>query len=207
MSLSFILASVFITLLPGPSMLVVMLNTIQKGGWSGVVTACGVVIADALLLMLTLSGIGALLYTSSLAFSLVKWLGVGYLLFLGIRQLKSAASEGRTPANTEPRAAGKSPLLTDLAQGVGTTLLNPKIIGFFIAFFPQFLDPATSVLPQLLIMGPVFLLIVLLILLLYVILARTISAALSSARGQKILHKFSAGLLIFFGLLAATVER
>ncbi len=205
MSLSFILSSVFITLLPGPSMLVVMLNTIQKGGLSGVVTACGVVVADALLLMLTLSGIGALLYTSSLAFSLVKWLGVGYLLFLGIRQLRSAASEGRAPANTKHRSADTSPL-SDLAQGVGTTLLNPKIIGFFIAFFPQFLDPAKSVLPQLFIMGPVFLLIVLLILLLYVILARTISAALSSARGQKLLHKFSAGWLIFFGFIAATME-
>ncbi len=206
MSISFVVASVLITLLPGPSMLVVMMNALQKGGFAAVVTALGVVVADALLLILTLSGIGALLYTSSLAFSLVKWLGIVYLIYLGLRQLLSSSKSNR-PVIATNNETDRYSLFRSFMQGLVTTMLNPKIIGFFIAFFPQFLDSTKTVVPQLLVMGPVFLLIVLVILLFYVVLASSAKSLLDSERGQRLLQKLSAGLLVGCGIVAMSMER
>ncbi|OZG74527.1 threonine transporter [Hahella sp. CCB-MM4] len=206
MWLGFIVASILITLMPGPSMLVVIMNTLQRGVSAGILSSFGVVVADALLLILTLSGIGALLYSSALAFTLVKWCGVAYLVYLGIRQLLSSNSVNSSEnENGSERLATSTP--GSFVQGFATTMLNPKIISFFIAFFPQFLDPELPAIPQLLMLGPVFLLIVFVILVMYTMLAKAARVFLSSPRGQLCVQKLSGGMLIGCGIVAAGMER
>lgn len=195
---SFILASCLITLLPGPSMIAVMSNAVQRNLAGGLWTIVGVVLADAILLLLTFSGVGTILYASALAFAVVKWCGVAYLLYLGLRQLLARDSGG---------AQGPARQGSAFWQGLTITMLNPKIIGFFIAFFPQFLDPEQSVVSQLLLLGPLFLLIVFVILLGYAMAAAGIRGALATPAGAKAMKNLSGAALLGCGLFAATAGR
>lgn len=206
MLLSFVIASCVVTLMPGPSMIIVMLNAAQRGLLSGVQTALGVVVADALLLVLTLSGIGTLLYSSALAFSVLKWAGAAYLIYLGVKQLGTLSKAEDGHSTDDPQTAA-GPRRHAFLQGLGTTLLNPKIIGFFVAFFPQFLDPQQSIASQLLLLGPLFLLIVFLILCGYALFAVSVGSFVSGRRSKLAAQNASGAALIGCGVLAATLEQ
>ena len=191
---SFVIATCIVTLMPGPSMVAVVMNSIQRGLWDGVQTSLGVVVADAILLALTLSGIGTLLYTSALAFSVLKWGGVAYLVYCGIRQLRS-----KVDAEEEAGVAKGNAFL----QGFGITMLNPKIIGFLVAFFPQFLQREESIAGQLVVLGPVFLLVVFATLLFYALTATSVRGVLQTRKGRVVLKNVSGGALVGCGVLAA----
>ncbi|MDG9671038.1 LysE family translocator [Hahella sp. CR1] len=200
MLVSFIVATVLITLAPGPSMLLVIANTLRSGLGQGIFTSLGVVVADAMLLCLTISGLGALVQTSALAFNLLKWFGVAYLAYLGVRQLCSQPS-------TEDLSGAEVAKQNPFKQGLGVTLLNPKIIGFFIAFFPQFLDANTPVGPQLMTLGPLFLVIVFLILAGYAMAANRVRRWLAGAQAQSVLNKSSGFALLVCGAAAGLTTR
>ena len=195
---SFVIATCVVTLMPGPSMVAVVMNSIQRSLAQGVQTALGVVAADAILLALTLSGIGTLLYTSSLAFSVLKWGGVAYLVYCGIRQLRSKVDE----ADSQAQAKGNAFL-----QGFGITMLNPKIIGFLVAFFPQFLDREESIVRQLTVLGPVFLAVVFATLLFCALTASAVRGVLQTRRGRIVLKNVSGGALVGCGVLAAGMSN
>ncbi|QNM94712.1 LysE family translocator [Chitinimonas koreensis] len=195
MLLAFIVATTVISLVPGPSMAIIVMNTARRGLPQGIRTIAGAVLADAVLLLVALSGVGALLHASARAFAVLKWLGVAYLLYLGIQQLRSRpAATAAAPARQEGSA---------FLQGLGTTLLNPKIIGFLIVYFPQFLDPQRSAFDQLLLLGPLFLLVVFLVFLLCALAARGIAGLLATPRGQAGLQRISGLSLIGCGAYAA----
>jgi len=148
MLLGFIIANIVITLSPGPSIILLLVVSLRKGAMAGVKYSFGVISADTILISLSLLGLGALMQSSVLLFNVVKWAGIAYLIYLGIKQLRSRADVDVSSAETTG-----SPYL----QGLATTLLNPKAIGFFVAFFPQFIDPNQAFWPQLALLGPLFL--------------------------------------------------
>lgn len=191
---SFVIATCIVTLMPGPSMVAVVMNSIQRTLSHGVQTALGVVVADAILLALTLSGIGTLLYASSLAFSLLKWGGVAYLVYSGVKQLRSNVDAEDSKAQAKGNA---------FLQGFGITMLNPKIIGFLVAFFPQFLNREESIAAQLVVLGPVFLLVVFATLLFYALTATSVRGVLQTRKGRLVLKNVSGGALVGCGVLAA----
>ncbi|KGJ95858.1 LysE family translocator [Thalassotalea sp. ND16A] len=84
--IAFIVATAIVTLLPGPTMLLVMAHAMISGSKKTLITVSGVILADCTLLGLSLLGVGAVLYSSALAFNLMKWLGVVYLMYIGIIQ-------------------------------------------------------------------------------------------------------------------------
>jgi threonine/homoserine/homoserine lactone efflux protein len=175
-----------------------MLNSVQRGLGKGCQTAVGAVLADAILLVTIMSGIGGILNASTVAFNILKWGGAIYLVYLGVKELRSHIGES-TQLQTDQRNA--------FQQGLAITLLNPKIIGFFVAFFPQFLDKDKDVVQQLLIMGPVFLVTVLFWFLLTAVFARSVSSIMESYKGR-VAMKYIAGLsLLACGLFATTMER
>ena len=195
---SFVIATCVVTLMPGPSMVAVVINSIQRNLMQGVQTALGVVAADAILLALTLSGIGTLLYASSLAFSILKWGGVAYLVVCGIRQLRSNVDEEGGHAQAKGNA---------FLQGFGITMLNPKIIGFLVAFFPQFLNREESIAGQLAVLGPVFLLVVFATLLFYALTATGVRGVLQTRKGRVVLRNVSGAALVGCGVLAAGITN
>jgi threonine/homoserine/homoserine lactone efflux protein len=190
----FIIATALITLMPGPSMLIIMMTAIERGLWRSVLAITGVVLADAILLVLVLSGLGALLYTSALAFTVLKWLGAGYLLYLGWMQLRNAREAALNAATSGSNA---------FLQGLGTTLLNPKIIGFLIVYFPQFLHHDEAVATQMWRLGPIFLLVVFAVFLACAVGARGLRHLLETQRGRTLLARAAGVSLMSCGVYSA----
>jgi threonine/homoserine/homoserine lactone efflux protein len=147
MLLRFFIASVLVTLMPGPSMLIVLYHTARGGLGAGARAIAGVVAADAVLLALAASGLGLLLHISPAALTGLKWAGTVYLIWLAWRVWRG------TPGRSAVEHAAVA-----WRQAGTATLLNPGIIVFLLAFLPQFLVPGRAVGGQLRLLAPVFLL-------------------------------------------------
>lgn len=156
--ISFLSASVLLTLAPGPDILFVLAKSLAEGARAGFSVACGLVAGTFMHTALAAFGVSLLVRQSPALFGAVKWLGAAYLIFLGVRAWRH---RGENPASGTPDRAGAAkrgnafPRLW--ATGLLMATLNPKLIVFFLAFFPQFLprdvaDPRAS----LLLLGAIF---------------------------------------------------
>ncbi|WP_175687910.1 leucine efflux protein LeuE [Burkholderia anthina] len=139
---TYVFGVIFIILLPGPNSMYVLSLAAQRGVKAGYRAAGGVFVGDTVLMVLSAAGVASLLKANPLLFSVVKYGGAAYLLYIGAGMLRSAWQKLRTPAGTPadaPRAIdGERPFRKALV----VSLLNPKAILFFISFFIQFVDPA-----------------------------------------------------------------
>jgi threonine/homoserine/homoserine lactone efflux protein len=151
--LLFLAASVAITVAPGPDNLQVLARGISQGRLAGVVAAFGFACGVIFHTTLAAFGIAALLRSSPMAFQAVKLAGAAYLVWIGIKALRS---QGLATAHERP----KQPLTTVFRQSVIGNMLNPKVTLFFIVFLPQFVDPhgAQNVMLQMFELGGLFML-------------------------------------------------
>ena len=154
----FLLTSTLVILAPGQDMVLVITRSIARGARAGIVTAAGVSIGLLGHTVLAALGLGAILQASEIVFTVMKYLGAAYLIYLGIKAFKAPAVE----LGQSSQAGGS--LTTLFFQGALSNISNPKIAVFYFAFLPQFVDPA-SVHPTetLLVLGSVFALITFLI--------------------------------------------
>ena len=150
--LSFAAASMLILILPGPTILTILSHTLTGGRrviWAAVAAvACG----DLISMSLALIGLGALLAASALAFTAFKWLGALYLIWLGINMLRTAVRSDFNAPSSDTLSSRRSIFY----KLFWVTVLNPKSIGFFAAFLPQFIDPTRSIMIQSLVMLATF---------------------------------------------------
>lgn len=142
---TYLVGTILIVLLPGPNSLYVLSVAARKGVRSGYAAAAGVWTGDSVLMILSAGGVASMLQANAVLFGVVKYLGAGYLGWLAIGMLRAAWSmwrERRTPVQTaeaaQPATAGERPYRRALV----ISLLNPKAILFFVAFFVQFVDPS-----------------------------------------------------------------
>lgn len=149
--LAFVAASTVLLVIPGPTILLVVSYALGQGWRAAFPLAVGVALGDFTAMTLSILGIGAVLLASATVFTVLKWLGAAYLVYLGIKLLRAGGT-----LDAEPRT-GAAPGLKMLAHAWIVTSLNPKSILFFVAFFPQFLDPHAAFLPQILILETTFL--------------------------------------------------
>jgi threonine/homoserine/homoserine lactone efflux protein len=205
--LAFVAASAVVTVLPGPSMLLVISHAMTKGPKKSLATVAGVVAADACLLCLALAGVGAVIYSSAVAFTVMKWLGAIYLIYLGIRQWIFASKHGSSNGNMGRQKLCASDSRHGFFVGYVTTMLNPKIIGFFIAFLPQFLVSGYSWAIQLGILGATFLSIVFAIMATYALLAGRIRGLIYRTGVRRALDRAAGTALIGAGVITATLRR
>ena len=148
----FAAAALALLLIPGPAVLFIVTRSLQQGRRAGLVSALGVGTGGLLHVLAATAGLSALLLSSALLFGVIKFLGAGYLIYLGLRTLMSRA-EGAPLAAFKPQ-----PLRQVYWQGVLVNALNPKTALFFLAFLPQFIRPHHgAVAAQTLILGVVFL--------------------------------------------------
>jgi threonine/homoserine/homoserine lactone efflux protein len=133
---AFLLAAIALNLTPGPDTMYVLARSLGQGRWAGVVSALGIAAGCLVHITAAALGLSALLATSALAFTVVKWVGAIYLVWMGVGMLRSKAGpepvEGLAPAS----------LWRIFRDGVVTNVLNPKVALFFLAFLPQFVDPS-----------------------------------------------------------------
>lgn len=130
---AFVAAIIVFLMIPGPGNLALVTSTGKGGVRGGLAAALGLVVGHQCLMWLALAGLAGLLASSAAAFAAVQWLGAGYLAWLGLRMLL-ARRDAAPLLRIEPHHY--------LRQALTITLLNPKAIVFYMAFFPQFLDPA-----------------------------------------------------------------
>src|SRR5262245_38068828 len=133
--LAFVAASAILLIIPGPTILLVISYALGRGMRAALPVAVGVALGDFTAMTLSLLGLGALLATSALLFSILKWVGAAYLVWLGI-SLWRAGARLNVAGSTEA-----TPARNMLSHAWLVTALNPKSITFFVAFLPQFLDP------------------------------------------------------------------
>ncbi len=186
--------AVFFASPPGPSQLLMISNSLRHGvrrsGW----TVAGDLSANALQMLAAGFGLAALIATTDWALDVIKWAGVAYLVWMGIRTFRAAPK-----APEEAKAAARPRVL--YIQGFITSASNPKAVFFFAALFPQFITATAPIWPQLLILGSTYLLIDGIILLIYGATATRLFARLAT-RGR-LLNRISGSLMIgAAGLLA-----
>lgn len=140
--LAFMAASAALLLIPGPTVLLVLSYALSKGRGVAVASAAGVATGDFIAMSLSLAGLGALVATSALLFTALKWVGAAYLIWLGVRLIRSAPTTGLNLPETQVTARGV------FWHNATVTALNPKSIAFFIAFVPQFITPDRALIPQ-----------------------------------------------------------
>jgi len=143
---SYVIGLVLIILLPGPNSIYVLTVAARRGVRTGYAAACGVFTGDAVLMFLSAVGIASLLKGNAALFTVVKFLGAGYLGWLALGLMRAAWAHWRGHGSAEVDATGEV-IATDerpYRRALGISLLNPKAILFFIAFFVQFVDPDYS---------------------------------------------------------------
>jgi len=142
--LAFVAASSLLLIIPGPTILLVLSYALSKGRGVALASVAGVALGDLVAMSASLAGLGALVLASATLFSVLKWVGAAYLVWLGIKLIRSAptGSLEHLPSGQDISAKGV------FWHNAGVTALNPKSIAFFIAFVPQFLQTDTTLLPQ-----------------------------------------------------------
>ena len=148
----FMLAALVLVAIPGPDVLYITARGIDQGRVGGLISACSAALGGLVLTLAAAFGLSTILESSALVFSTVKYLGAGYLIYLGVRRLIQRHEHLTTPV----RAAGGS-LRRVFAQGFLIAVFNPKTALFFVAFLPQFVNPGNgSIALQLLVLGVIF---------------------------------------------------
>lgn len=144
--LVFIAAGWLLNLTPGPDVLYIVSNALRSGARAGLVAGLGITAGCFVHVFAAAVGVGALLSASATAFTVLKWAGAAYLLWMGVRMLFSRAGGGNGAAIAAARSA--PPLAASLRSvflgGFWTNVLNPKVALFFLAFVPQFIAPGTD---------------------------------------------------------------
>jgi threonine/homoserine/homoserine lactone efflux protein len=193
----FVAAALALLLVPGPAVLYIVARSIDQGRSAGLISVLGVHLGSLVHVTAAAVGLSSLLVSSAVAFSVVKYAGAAYLIYLGVKALITRAE----PEHVELRA---EPLGKLLRQGAVVNILNPKTALFFLAFLPQFVDPdAGYVALQLTFFGLVFVALGLVTDSLYALAAGTAGGWLRSSRFFAGARRWVSGT-VFIGLGLAT---
>ena len=199
----FVVASLALLVTPGPAVLFIIARSVEQGRAAGLVSVLGIHLGTSVHVAGAALGLSALLMSSALAFAVVKYLGAAYLIWLGIRTLLAKDRDADTPS---PRRA---PLARVFRDGFVVNLLNPKTALFFLAFLPQFVDPALGdVHWQILALGAIFMALGILSDGAYALAAGSFADWLrGNRRFQRLQRRFAGTAFIGLGLTAAFAGR
>ncbi len=205
-TLGFFLVTAFVvSMTPGPNMLLAMSLGLRYGvrraAWGGL----GMCVALTILATLSVLGLGALLQASEPAFLTVKWLGVGYLTWLGIASWRAPTEQGAS--GTNGAAVEESSALRLFLRGLFVAFSNPKALVFMAALFPQFIEPSAPLGPQLAALVAIMVVVEFGWIMAYATGGNSIASRLSSATATRTLNRLTGGLMIGAGGLLALARR
>jgi threonine/homoserine/homoserine lactone efflux protein len=201
--LAYVATSVVVLAIPGPTVLLVLSYSISHGRPAALPLVAGVTLGDSVAITLSLIGLGTLLAASAFWFTIIKWLGGLYLIYLGVKSFRNArggltAAPGAAPASTPRKLFGSAFIVT---------ALNPKSIVFFIALLPQFIAPGHPLTPQLWILGVSFVSLAAIGATAYALFASSIRRLLQTPNAQKIYGYTGGSLLCGAGAWALSARR
>lgn len=200
--LAFAAASTALLLIPGPTVLVVLSYALSKGRSVAVASAAGVATGDFIAMSASLAGLGALVLASATLFTALKWIGAVYLVWLGIKLIRSAPATGlAVPESRDVRARHV------FGHTAAVTALNPKSIAFFIAFVPQFIRQDLPLMPQFVILIATFVGLAAVNALAYALMADRLRRVIARPGTLTWITRAGGGALITMGILTATLRR
>lgn len=199
--LLFFSTALALNIAPGPDLLYILTKTIANGKKVGIASALGVCTGALFHVAAASLGLSAILVSSALAFSIVKFIGVGYLLYLAYQSFRSAGTSLNITSNGQPKeSAWKA-----FKQGVLVDILNPKVAIFFMAFLPQFIREDYGAVPiQLLYLGLLVIAVAIIVEVTYVLLASKLTKKVrSSKRVSVLLDRVVGAVFVALGLKLA----
>ena len=202
--LAFVAASSILLAIPGPTILLVISYALGHGRKVASATVAGVALGDFTAMTASMLGLGALLATSAAIFTVLKWVGAAYLIWLGIKLWRAPIAT--ETADGTMAVPAENPLKIFLHTYV-VTALNPKSIVFFVAFLPQFLDLSRPLFNQMLIFETTFLVLATLNATLYALMASAARQTISKAQSSGHRQPHGRVSLIGAGLLTAGLRR
>ena len=196
----FVIASIALIVVPGPAVLYIVTKSIEQGRRAGIASVLGISAGTLAHIGAAALGISAILTTSAMAFAVVKYLGAAYLIYLGIQKLRSPDDL------TQCKVRNERSLMALFRQGIVVNILNPKGAIFFLAFLPQFIDPANGpAWSQIVSLGFIFMSLALVSDGSYALVAGQIGNWLRSHRKFLSVQRYvSGGTYIALGLVAAS---
>lgn len=197
---AFAAASAVLLVIPGPTILLVVSYALGQGWRTALPMAVGVALGDFTAMSLSMLGIGALLAASATVFTIVKWIGAAYLIYLGIKLFRAGGTLDAKP-RTDAASAAKM-----MAHAWIVTALNPKSITFFVAFLPQFLDRNGDFWTQMVIFELTFLTLAFANAFGYALVAARARSVVSNPRAIRIFNRTGGTLLIGAGIAAAATR-
>lgn len=200
--LAFVAASAVLLIIPGPTVLAVISFSVANGRRANLPLVAAVSLGDSTALLLSILGLGALLATAAFWFTLVKWAGGLYLLYLGARLFRAGFAAPGQAAPVPPSSRWRLFTSTYLV-----TALNPKGIVFFVAFLPQFIRPGADAGRQLWVLAATFVAMATLNATLYTVFASSARRLLASPRAQRRFNLAGGSILAAAGILALLARR
>jgi threonine/homoserine/homoserine lactone efflux protein len=198
--LAFAAASAVLLIIPGPTILLVVSYALGQGWRTALPMAVGVALGDFTAMTLSMLGVGALLAASATVFTILKWIGAAYLVWLGVKLFRAGGT-----LQAEPRRSAASSLRM-LGHAWLVTALNPKSITFFVAFLPQFLDRSGDFWTQMLIFEATFLVLAFLNALGYALAASRARRAVANPRVLAIVNRTGGTLLVGAGVATVALR-
>ena len=199
---AFVLAAMVVLIVPGPTIILVISQAIAHGRIAVLPLVIGVTLGDFTAMTFSLLGLGAILSSSAAIFSVLKWIGAVYLIYLGIKLWRS------NPEKHEIRLSSTTTSKQSLFKSAFiVTALNPKSIAFFVAFLPQFINVQSKVFVQFLVLGATFLFLAALNATLYALFAGQLRDTLQNERVRYFFNRCGGSALIGAGFVTATLQR
>ena len=200
--IAYVIAAMVVLVIPGPTIILVTSQAIAHGRRAVVPLAAGVTVGDFTAMTLSLLGLGAILAASSALFSLLKWIGAFYLIFLGLKLLRS--NSATLEIDSIHAGSSRSSLFK---SAFVVTALNPKGIAFFVVFLPQFINPEVETNHQLLILGATFLIMASINATLYGFFAGHLSDTMRNSKVSRWFNRCGGSALIGAGIFTAAMQR
>jgi threonine/homoserine/homoserine lactone efflux protein len=198
--LAFLIASGVLVLIPGPTVLLVVSYALGQGLRAALPIAIGVALGDFTAMTLSMLGLGALLAASGTVFTLLKWMGAAYLIWLGVKLWRAGGTFDATPRRDA------IPPLRMLTHAFLVTALNPKSLTFFVAFLPQFIDRNADFVTQMLIFEASFLVLAFANALGYALVASRARVLMRNPRAVALANRVGGSLLIGAGIAAVSLR-
>ncbi len=186
---------------PGPGVLMTLTNALRGGARAAFAGVCGIACGAAVVAAISATSIGVLLATSATAFSVMKLIGAGYLIYLGVRAWRAPPHRFEATVSTPVSARRR------FSEGLSLQITNPKAVFFFLSVFPQFIEARAAFLPQFALLVATYGALILIIHGGYALTARRASRWLSSTRGGLWMNRISGAAFVCFGAAMATARR
>lgn len=198
--IAFVAASAVVLAIPGPTILLVIGQSLGAGRRGALPLVGGVALGDLTAMTLSLAGLGAVLAASATAFTIVKWIGAAYLIWLGVSLWRARVPE-------EDAAPVALPARRAMRDAYVVTALNPKSIAFFIAFVPQFVVSGAPFAPQAAVLIATFVVMAAANAAIYAVLAGRLAGAVRRPGVRRLVNRAGGTMLIGAGVATAAMRR